>query len=227
MTDTGSNPVRAAVSNYDRTVKYCPRCQTSKPFEQFNVSRERKDGHQPYCRECTKEINNSGYRNGARKQQVRDAAIRAKAKAAQFLYEYLLDHPCTDCGERDVVVLQFDHVHGKAWDISALMTCSIPRIQLELVKCEVRCANCHVRATAERHGGWWRSWIGVAAAQRILDPPARVRPSHPVRFLTSTMAVRRPVKARVPGSSPGWGAGPDSSNGRTAASGAVNRGSSP
>src|SRR5207245_10198592 len=35
--------------------------------------------------------------------------------------EYLLRHPCVDCGERDIVVLQFDHLRDKRGDIATLV----------------------------------------------------------------------------------------------------------
>ncbi|MEO7019954.1 MAG: hypothetical protein ABI234_07370, partial [Ktedonobacteraceae bacterium] len=65
---------------------------------------------------------------------------------------------CVDCNCLDIRVLEFDHVHGKkAKSISELLknSASWPRIQSEIAKCEVRCANCHRIQTMER-GGWWR-----------------------------------------------------------------------
>jgi hypothetical protein len=137
--------------------KQCPRCKQTKPLSEFNVERSKPDGVQSRCRDCTKEVNNDLYRNGDRKRQVRDAVARARQRNAEYLYQYLLDHPCVDCGETDPVVLQFDHVSDKVLNISALMAYSLDRIKQELARCEVRCANCHVRITARRHGGWWRT----------------------------------------------------------------------
>ncbi len=36
--------------------------------------------------------------------------------------------------------------------------CGWPRIEAEIAKCEVRCANCHRLKTLER-GKWWRFQI--------------------------------------------------------------------
>lgn len=69
--------------------------------------------------------------------------------------EYLREHPCVDCGETDIVVLEFDHVRGeKRFCISEMMAYSYPwsSVLAEIEKCEVRCANCHRRRTAYEHG---------------------------------------------------------------------------
>lgn len=75
----------------------------------------------------------------------------------RLLYEYLCEHPCVDCGERDPVVLELDHVRGDKRDnIANLIRSgrSWEPIRAEIAKCEVRCANCHRRATARRNGTW-------------------------------------------------------------------------
>jgi hypothetical protein len=67
-----------------------------------------------------------------------------------WLYQYLSEHPCVDCGESDPVVLEFDHVAKKWHDVTRLTSMSLKRIQEEIAKCEVCCANCHTRRTAQR-----------------------------------------------------------------------------
>lgn len=76
--------------------------------------------------------------------------------------QYLDEHHCVDCGEADIRVLDFDHRPGvkKQYDIARMITQGIgwERIQAEIAKCDVRCANCHRRRTAER-GGQWRQGV--------------------------------------------------------------------
>jgi len=64
------------------------------------------------------------------------------------IVEYLKLHPCVDCGEIDIVVLQFDHVRGKKFkEIGCMMSCAWATIEREITKCVVRCANDHIRRT--------------------------------------------------------------------------------
>ena len=57
--------------------------------------------------------------------------------------------------ESDPVVLEFDHLRDKRWNISHMATGNFPwiTIESELVKCEVRCANCHRRKTLAGRNG--------------------------------------------------------------------------
>lgn len=65
------------------------------------------------------------------------------------IYEYLLVHPCVDCGESDPIVLEFDHVRGTKKKNVSRMACgstySWTAIKIEIDKCDIRCANCHRR----------------------------------------------------------------------------------
>lgn len=61
-----------------------------------------------------------------------------------------------DCGESDVVVLEFDHRDPelKVLDVSTMVSNrhSWTDIIAEIEKCDVRCANCHRRKTASQFG---------------------------------------------------------------------------
>ena len=66
-----------------------------------------------------------------------------------YVKEYLQSHPCVDCGEEDIIVLEFDHINrlSKFKTICQLVnkSYSLKAIQDEIDKCQVRCANCHRR----------------------------------------------------------------------------------
>jgi NAD-dependent SIR2 family protein deacetylase len=65
-----------------------------------------------------------------------------------------LDTYCRPCrGEADPLVLEFDHIKDKSFEIGAgLPDRNWESILTEIEKCEVVCANCHRRRTANRFG---------------------------------------------------------------------------
>lgn len=103
-----------------------------------------------------------------KRQEQYSKTIKARRKKyvnikRAWLLEYWSTHPCTDCGEDDLIVLEFDHCRGeKLYEVHRLLkdTTGLKRLQKEVEKCDVVCRNCHVRRTAKRHAGWWKD-IGV------------------------------------------------------------------
>jgi hypothetical protein len=84
-----------------------------------------------------------------------------KAVLKRRLMEHFKEHPCADCGERDPAVLECDHTTADAHeDVSALLSVAAPlaRLDREIARCEVVCANCHRRRTAKR--ARWRRLTG-------------------------------------------------------------------
>jgi len=138
--------------------KCCSKCGETKPLAEFN--RKDRNRLQPYCRAC-----NSAYlkEHYAKNKPYYIAKARkntrlSKINAVTWIWRYLETHPCVDCGETDPVVLQFDHVRGeKSFAIATMVSTgfSVERIEAEIAKCDVRCANCHFRKTA-RERGWYR-----------------------------------------------------------------------
>ena len=81
------------------------------------------------------------------------------------MFAYLHEHPCVDCGETDIAVLEFDHRSQatKELRVSALVCQGYKweTIKTEIDKCDVRCANCHRRRTAIQLG-----WYAAGAARK-------------------------------------------------------------
>jgi len=167
-------------------VKTCTRCGETKPLDQFApVRRSEPDKLQTWCRGCFSMANKRNYWKNPEpvRQRVIVTSGRRRAESRAKAVEYLLAHPCVDCGERDIVVLQFDHLRDKSFDLSLMIAwgASWARIEAEIAKCVVRCANCHHRMTAHRH----RERAAAAGAPRA---SSRRRP---VQLLLAASAVSR------------------------------------
>tara|TARA_R110000822_G_scaffold285119_1_gene406498 strand:+ start:459 stop:872 length:414 start_codon:yes stop_codon:yes gene_type:complete len=124
----------------------------------FNKNHLKKDGLQTECRECSNSRSKSYYEKnkGKQKKQIYEAKLKRIEKNRRFLFAYLSKHVCIDCGESDPRVLEFDHQKDKEYNVSILLHggYSQDKIQKEIDKCEVRCANCHRRKTAIDFG-WY------------------------------------------------------------------------
>jgi hypothetical protein len=130
-------------------VKTCNKCGLEKSLQEFGNNKNKRDGKQSYCKLCGQAYNKAHYRKFPEKR--REWNEKAKKVAQQYIWDYLKAHPCADCSEPDPIVLQFDHVRGeKRFNIGEASTSgySVKMIQSEIDKCEVRCANCHMRQTA-------------------------------------------------------------------------------
>ncbi len=140
--------------------KTCPGCRQTKPIGEFNWRKKSQGKRQVYCRACTqKQLQRHYHENVAyytQKARRRNQLVTAELQC--LVLAYLAEHPCVDCGETDVVCLEFDHVRGeKVAEISHMLKTSYSwaAVKTEIEKCEVRCANCHRRKTA-RELGWYR-----------------------------------------------------------------------
>ena len=89
---------------------------------------------------------------GFRKQVGRNLA---------FIYAALSAAGCIDCGEDDLVVLEFDHVGPKRATVTQLARdgASLARLRHEIARCEVRCVNCHRRVTAAQRAAQVQSFV--------------------------------------------------------------------
>lgn len=134
--------------------KRCCTCKEVKQRSEFNRASARKDGLQASCRECNRRYH---YDNWERHMaQIRARRRRLRKQAQAFLIGYLRAHPCVDCGETDIVVLEFDHLRDKRAAISQMIgNQELRTIKAEIEKCDVVCANCHRRRTARR-GSWYK-----------------------------------------------------------------------
>jgi hypothetical protein len=139
----------------DKLGRRCCRCGLVKPEEEFAWRRIAKGERDTYCRPCRSAYGKEHYAAN-RQRYIELEAKRKRARAQKrmtYLLEYFELHPCVDCGEADPLVLEFDHIRDKGFEIGAgLPDRNWKSILREIEKCEVVCANCHRRRTAKRFG---------------------------------------------------------------------------
>lgn len=161
LTQQLNTPKRPAVTNNDLDMgsafqmeKTCKHCTQTKDVEDFY---RKGRGHQSWCKQCTNDNAKMHYKNNKsgkiayanRHKRVREQANR------QHVCDYLRLHPCVDCGEKDILVLEFDHQGDKYKAISSMIHgYSLDRIKDEIAKCEIRCANCHRRRTLKANDSY-------------------------------------------------------------------------
>lgn len=143
------------VSDAHNQWRHCGRCKQIKPLEQFAWRRKARGQRDNYCRTCRADYKHEHYAAN-RSRYIANALQRKQAVAAEraaYLIEYFSVHPCVDCGERDPVVLEFDHIGIKRFTIGQnLRDRNWQSLLEEIAQCEVVCANCHRRRTAVRRG---------------------------------------------------------------------------
>lgn len=144
-------------------MKKCTKCHEVKEDTEFHFRNNLKGTRRNTCKTCHSDylrahylLKTSMYRKNGDKQRKK---LREENYEKQM--EYLKNHPCVDCNESDPVVLHFDHVRGKkAANISWMLNGqNWSKVEDEIKKCVVRCANCHLRKTAKQFS--WRKSNGV------------------------------------------------------------------
>ncbi len=139
--------------------KICATCKEGKKENDFNWKDADKGLRHYVCKSCHALYRKDHYK--ANRTKYIKKAKKWNKKQRQVLREVIFRHlqanPCIDCGEDDIVVLDFDHRSDKRLPISQMFrhSYSVAEIMNEIGKCDVRCANCHRRKTA-RVGKHWR-----------------------------------------------------------------------
>ncbi len=112
------------------------------------------------CRSCNKENQAKWWANNKELhlKRVKSNEASLLKRKQDFVYGFFLENPCVNCGEEDPIVLEFDHLRDKKFNVSRLINgshYSLKTLIDEIDKCQILCANCHKRKTA-RDFGWWK-----------------------------------------------------------------------
>ena len=125
--------------------KLCTRCKKEKDIEEFSWENREYNIRQRRCKSCQKKLSTRHYERNKESYRLRSKIRREQNK--KWIDAYLSDHPCIDCGEQNLEILEFDHTTEKDIIVSHMYGFSIDRIKKEVERCEIRCANCHRRKT--------------------------------------------------------------------------------
>ena len=142
--------------------KVCSRCQLDKAVDEFSRNRNTLDGRQAYCKICARDYKDT-WRSLSKTKAAQAASRTANWEACrEVAIDHLRDNPCVDCGEADLVVLDFDHRDptAKINTVSQMVRngVSLDLLRREIAKCDVRCANCHRRRTAKQQN-WYKAGL--------------------------------------------------------------------
>ena len=134
-------------------LKNCNKCTKDLPYTDFRVDNIKTGRLHNYCKLCQKEYLRDYYKAYYQdnKGQYVPRRLKSTREKHQKVFDYLLTHPCVDCGYSNPIALQFDHITGKKeFAISRAYRKSWELISKEISKCEVRCANCHIIKTSKQ-----------------------------------------------------------------------------
>lgn len=150
-------------------MKKCTRCNIEKDEIEFSFRSVAKQIRQTKCKTCTRQLVKKHYLNNKSKYKEK-AKVNNRTYVLRnrtFIAEYLLKHPCVDCKEDDIRVLDFDHLRDKKANIAKLIrnSTSIQTLEQEIDKCEVRCANCHRRKSSKQFGYFKELWSSRQTAK--------------------------------------------------------------
>lgn len=152
--------------------KVCYGCNLRKDESEFHRESKRKDGLASQCKECRSGHYKKTY--PSKKQHIRELVDARRRDLAEKVNN-LKQKPCMDCGfPFPPYVMDFDHRGGeeKEAGIARMVwsTVSWARIEAEIAKCDLVCANCHRIRTYKRQ---LHSKLLGAVPERLTGLPAK------------------------------------------------------
>ena len=145
-------------------MKICSICSQNKEDSEFSFRNKKTGERHHWCKVCFSKQGKDHYLKNVSyyKEKSKKYSKMIRDRNKKIVCDYLSTHPCIDCGEKDIVVLDFDHRENKDIAISvAIVNWSSNRLINEIKKCDVRCANCHRRKTAKDFNWWKQNKYGL------------------------------------------------------------------
>ena len=123
--------------------KKCSKCGETKDVSLFNKNKNKKDGFNRICRECTKKEHTDWYNKNKQVQIIKNKTVNQKKK--NRFVEYKKTCSCSKCGDKRWYILDFHHKDPsqKNFGISSNYSRSNTDFWNEIKKCIPLCRNCH------------------------------------------------------------------------------------
>ena len=137
------------------TTKFCPKCKLNLDLSCFGKKRK---ALQPFCKECNKAYHKEHYLKNKKKYIQKAEEYKSKFKE-NFIKKYVIGKSCK-CGESRIECLEFHHKNpNHKFDSICNLSraCNIKKLEKEIEKCEIMCANCHRVETAKQYG-WYTKY---------------------------------------------------------------------
>lgn len=147
----------------------CSACKEDKSEEEFNYRNKNKGIRHKRCKVCTRK--ESSKWNATLTPDERKHRLKSKKKSTYnraklyqlYLYKYLHENGCKTCGEKNPIVLDFDHINpsNKLFNIAdSPRKQSWKKVLEEISKCQVLCANCHrIKTVKEQNNIRIMDWL--------------------------------------------------------------------
>lgn len=146
-------------------MRVCTNCLTSKNEDEYYFKNRADHRLHAICKQCyaerrklTFKIHYEKYGDEYRKRALVRKHVIKSIRRKQLL-KYLTGKSCVTCGNKDIRVLDFDHINknAKSFGIARALNDGISweNILAEINKCQILCANCH-RIRTSKQFNWYR-----------------------------------------------------------------------
>lgn len=128
-------------------MKHCNECNTDKPLDEFSIRNKERGTRNSRCKQCIRDYGKRHYRDN--RLDYLQSSSDQKRRNKQWFADLKKTLSCEHCGEDHPAVLQFHHMDPAQKDVEVSVMIangsSIRRVQDEIAKCIVLCANCHFK----------------------------------------------------------------------------------
>lgn len=128
-------------------IKKCTKCGQEKTLENFSKNVAKTSGLSSECKCCHRIVRKAYYENNKIKEQKRIKERKSELKETYKDFKKTLK--CILCQENHQSTLQFHHLDPNEKEIAISLAItngwSFKRVEEEIEKCVVLCANCHMK----------------------------------------------------------------------------------